>query len=552
MPMRSRMFFQWKMTFAGLPVFLIFVASILSSDASAGIQECKQNYKERIQTCRALLKQAREQDKDIAQQHRATSGVDIYEGSEHLLNASHEIGAMYDRKAARCEEEKKKCSDRCKDAQDAQEQEEIEKVVEKCEKDTGNTIAQFKAGSEENLEVGSRSKKTGEAATAGDGAQQTAKTDDAVPATDPSKEETPITKPDDKTTPTNTATKEGEDKLRGGGTGEERNTENRNERPSRNGNYGRSGNGGSNPMGGLMGMLPMAAMMAMQAMNQDNQEEQGQQCGNGMTAPPGQACPANVQPNGYASPDGVIQANDIADCTKNYAYRYTECDGTVAAACYKNLTYMMTSPICQQFGARYCATGAYEAPQVYSPYPYPLEVGQVIGNQVVTVPPKQHEVDVEGRGKDTTYCFRTAQINFCAEGINEPCPSCMQLNSLKNAACIENPASCNISSSPTQLQSQLNSCPNGNSEPIRLIAGLIPEGTAPVVNNSGSNPSPNDLTAPILPSSAGRDGVRIASATRATASVRREVASQYDRSMFAAASAPINLRCNSGRLNHCN
>jgi hypothetical protein len=216
------------------------------------------------------------------------------------------------------------------------------------------------------------------------------------------------------------------------------------------------------------------------------------------------ATTATIQANGFASPDGVVQANGQVDCTQNLAYRYTECNTTVAPACMANINTMTSSQVCENFGARYCNTGAYVAPQVYSPYPYPLQLGQVIGNQVVTQLPPAHQVDVIGEGVGTTYCLRTLQINFCGAAANASCPSCLQLANLRSTACVANPAVCNVQSSASAVNSQIAACPS--SDPLLSIPGALPlttatATTAPATTVITTTPTtaPAILPVPILP-----------------------------------------------------
>ncbi len=321
-------------------------------------------------------------------------------------------------------------------------------------------------------------------------------------------------------------------------------------------------------MGALSSLAPLA-MMAMM-MNQQNQAgtpcpggtsvPKGQQCpqicpGSGVAMPQGMACPPVPQANGYASPDGVVQANGQLDCTKPLAFRYSQCNSVISQACMTNITTMMTSQVCTNFSARYCNQG-YVAPQVYSPYPYPLVAGQVIGNQIVTTPSPVYDTDHTGEGVGSAHCLRVYQISFCASAANAQCPSCQQLNTAKSAACATNPAICAMQSSPQQLQNQMAQCPAA--DPMLSVPGMIPNtaGTGGGIPNTvgGQNVGPaptvnNGLPPPVLPMPGGTAGVARNVAGR-TASVG-EVSAQFGQNMFSSLSEPISNRCRTGQLNHC-
>ena len=262
-------------------------------------------------------------------------------------------------------------------------------------------------------------------------------------------------------------------------------------------------------------------------------------------------------------PIGVVNASDVVDCTKPLAYRYTECNSTLATSCNANVTTMMTSTVCQDFGARYCSTGAYVVPQVYSPYPYPLTVGQVIGTQVVTVPSASHPTDVVGEGAGTTYCLRTYQINFCASTANATCPSCLQLTSLKSATCIAHPSACNATNAQTGTAAQIAACPSDPllSVPSTAAAVVAPTttGTSIIGTTTTTGVTDSSGAAIILPASTqaatssgtGTAGFVSASAKSPARTASREIASEYSPSVFSSASQPLSDRCNSGRLVHC-
>src|SRR4029077_16684197 len=102
-----------------------------------------------------------------------------------------------------------------------------------------------------------------------------------------------------------------------------------------------------------------------------------------------------MQVNGYASPDGVVQTDGSINCNAGLAYRYSYCNAMIQTSCGQNILNMMTSAVCTQFSARYCNQG-YQPPVVYSPYPYPLYAGEVIGNTVITTPSPVYPVDQIG------------------------------------------------------------------------------------------------------------------------------------------------------------
>src|SRR5262249_45968310 len=145
-----------------------------------------------------------------------------------------------------------------------------------------------------------------------------------------------------------------------------------------------SGGGAGSMLNTMMGMLgPLAGLGAMMYMMQQQQQQQNH-------APP-------VQPNGYGSPDGVVNSSGQLNCGAPLAYRYSNCNAQISTACMSNITYMTATPVCTQFSARYCNQG-YVAPVVYSPYPYPLFAGEIIGNTVVTQPSPVYTVDSVGEG----------------------------------------------------------------------------------------------------------------------------------------------------------
>jgi hypothetical protein len=330
---------------------------------------------------------------------------------------------------------------------------------------------------------------------------------------------------------------------------------------------GGAAGGSSNPMSALSSLAPLA-MVAAALLNKPATPMQN--CSDGTQVPQGTACAASVAANGYSSPDGVVNSSDVVDCTKALAYRYTECNTTIAAACIANVVTMMSSTSCEDFGARYCNTGAYVVPQVYSPYPYPLYVGEVIGTQVVTVPSASHPTDVLGEGIGTTYCLRTMQINFCASSSNATCPSCLQLTSLKSPACISNASACNATNATTGTAAQQAACP---SDPLfsvpststavattttgaTIIGTSTTTGTGTIVDSTGAVPIlPASVKGSSSSSSTGSAGfinaTGLKSNTARAASVSREIASQYSPSVFSSASQPLADRCNSGRFVHC-
>jgi hypothetical protein len=300
---------------------------------------------------------------------------------------------------------------------------------------------------------------------------------------------------------------------------------------------------GGSGMGGLTSMLPMAMMAAMMMMNKNNQQQQQQQ---------------QVAVNGYASPDGVFDASGKPNCGATYAYRWSVCNQQVATACMSNMTTMISSPVCQQFSARYCNLG-YQAPVFYSACPFPYTAGQVCGNSYFTAasPAAETQFDIVGEGMNTAYCLRANQVAFCSSDSNASCPSCLQLQSLTSTSCATNPSLCNVSSSAELTANQLASCPA--TDPL-VSAGVISTTgvsqiatggliTTPTVVNSNAPPA-------VLPASS-NGGLGVASVggnARMPANARAslgDVAPQYGQSLFNAASTPINQRCAKGTLNHC-
>lgn len=297
---------------------------------------------------------------------------------------------------------------------------------------------------------------------------------------------------------------------------------------------GGSGGGGAGMLGALAGLAAMAAMMAMQKQNQQQQQQQ------------------QLQPNGYASPDGVVGADGSLNCSANLAYRYSACNATISSACESNITNMMSSSICTQFSARYCNQG-YTPPVVYSPYPYPLYAGEVIGNTVVTTPSPQYTVDQTGEGGGSGYCLRVLQINFCTNASNAQCPSCLQLASLTGSQCIgtNNPACIQVSS-PQSLAQQMKACPNP--DPLLTVTGT---GATTVAGTTGTTTGTTTASGPpaVLPVHAGVNR-NVASTTGGggSGSTTRnvgEVGTQWGTSIFSANSQPIAQRCTAGQLLHC-
>lgn len=303
---------------------------------------------------------------------------------------------------------------------------------------------------------------------------------------------------------------------------------------------GGAGGGAGNMMSSLLPLAAMAAMMAAQQKKNNQQQQQG-------------------SANGYASPDGVVDASGKVNCGATYAYRYSYCNTQVSQACMANITTMASSQVCEQFSARYCNQG-YSAPSFYSSCPYPYTAGETCGTSYFTTPsPTQAtQVDIIGEGTGSAYCLRATQIQFCSVASNAQCPSCLQLQSLQSTACVNNPALCNVVNSSTSTATQVAACPA--TDPL-VAAGLISGATAVATNTITTTTTNTPGTAPpaVLPlasaSTASANGLQVASAinginARSPSSVG-DVAPEYGTSLFNAGSTPLSQRCSAGLFNHC-
>ncbi len=176
--------------------------------------------------------------------------------------------------------------------------------------------------------------------------------------------------------------------------------------------------------------------------------------------------------------DPVDEEGNV-DCSKAGSEVYSDCNEHFVQKCKDEFS----SEECQNFSNRYCTAGSSNTSteQASNSTPATSNSGIIIASA--------EDKDIKGEGVGSNYCFNYQATNYCATAGRETCPSCLQLETNKAAACKANPAICIAQNSPAEIEEAKKTCP---SDPMFSNPDYVAGGGSTVPDVEG-------LSDPILP-----------------------------------------------------
>ena len=147
--------------------------------------------------------------------------------------------------------------------------------------------------------------------------------------------------------------------------------------------------------------------------------------------------------------EALFSADGTVNCKANGAVAYSDCNDYFLEQCKTD----STSAVCKQFTGRYCSTSTTASSS------NPDLIQNVNTSESGVIIASKEDKDIKGEGMGSQFCFKSQATEYCASSGRENCPSCLQLEANKSAACDSNPALCMLQHDPQTIQNAKNSCP---------------------------------------------------------------------------------------------
>lgn len=147
--------------------------------------------------------------------------------------------------------------------------------------------------------------------------------------------------------------------------------------------------------------------------------------------------------------EALFSADGTVNCKASGAVAYSDCNDYFVEQCKADAT----TAICKQFTGRYCSTSTTASSS------NPDLIQNVNTSESGVIIASKEDKDIKGEGMGSQFCFKSQATEYCASSGRENCPSCLQLEANKSAACDSNPALCMLQHDPQTIQNAKNSCP---------------------------------------------------------------------------------------------